>query len=95
MSLCSAPEATEPLPDLLTILAEATPCDDCPYRMKCADHHLACIAFAGYVDEMEWRGIERRPARWTYERVFAQEDGVRVPVPLVPPIVEPIRNRWS
>jgi len=48
---------------------EASPCDDCRYRQKCAGERLACEAFSMYIHgtrQVRWRAAPRAPTRARY-----------------------------
>ena len=52
-------------------LLEATPCDGCVRAPRCAAEHLACSAFAAFLDGRPWQAAPRVDAsRERYERLF-------------------------
>lgn len=73
-------QSREPVPTyvepLTTVLDAPCPCDRCPAANDCGRHHLACNAFAAYVDgdsEARWLAIERQPTREQWGKLFEPE----------------------
>lgn len=57
------------------LLNEAMPCDGCIHKSKCKAEHLACLAFALYVDKGHdnWT-LPRLPTKKTYARIMGTFD---------------------
>ena len=73
-----------PRDDLLTLLAEPYPCENCRLAARCEAAHEACAAFSMYVahaSELRWRAAPRVPTRATYELVFAEAQPAKAQMP--------------
>jgi hypothetical protein len=70
-----------PRDDLLTLLAEPYPCENCRLAARCEAAHEACAAFSMYVahaSELRWRAAPRLPTRALFEEIFVEERPAKV-----------------
>lgn len=52
---------------------EVSPCDDCPSKVKCKYHELACQEFKQYIATGKLRGLQREPNELLYHRLYKED----------------------
>ena len=49
---------------------EPAPCDACWHATRCRAEHLACDAFARFLDGDRWQAVNRTPTRAQFEELL-------------------------
>lgn len=57
----------------IKVMNEVIPCDDCPSKIKCKYHELACLEFKQFVATGKLKGLQRVPNELLYNRLYKED----------------------
>ena len=57
----------------IKVMAEVSPCDDCPSMIKCKYHELACQEFKQFVSTGKLKNLQRLPNELLYHRLYKED----------------------